>query len=182
MAELRQIGIDLDVHRVIEEQRRSFSESENDILRRMLLIGRGREETVPPIARQAPPASSEPDEPRRVRGNWALDYQGERIPAANLKDAYRLLLRLAQGFPNFLEEFSRIGSRSRRFVAQTPHELYAQSPHLTAHHARILTDGWFYDTNLSTDQINQRSRIAARICGLHYGSEIAILSNVEEAA
>ena len=176
MGQLKQIEIDLDVHRLIEEARRSFDESPNEILRR-LLSGHAPK----PVSLSAPAPLAEQHEPRRIRGNWSVEYQGETIPAANLKDAYRLLLlRLSEGFPNFLEEFSTYGSRSRRFVARTPHELYANSPHLTTHHARILTDEWFYDTNLSSDQISQRARIAARICGLAYGSETKIMSNLIE--
>lgn len=184
MGRLKQIEIDVDINRLIEEGRRSFDESENDILRRILLADRAaqqREAAAPPPPPPFPPAVAEQDEPRRVRGNWAVEYQGEMLPAANLKDAYRtLLLRLADDFPNFLDEFASFGSRSRRFVARTPHELYANSPHLTTTHARILGHGWFYDTNLSADQISQRARVAARICGLNYGSDIKVMSNLVE--
>ena len=35
----RQIDIDFDVHKLIEQQRRSFEESPNDVLRRLLGVG-----------------------------------------------------------------------------------------------------------------------------------------------
>ena len=38
MSRMKQISIDVEVNRVIEANRNAFSESENDILRRLLLL------------------------------------------------------------------------------------------------------------------------------------------------
>jgi hypothetical protein len=187
---LKQIGIDVQVNAAIERERRSFSETENEILRRLLLggsvagaaaghafgnISAGETHGMPPAA----PIQPVPGE--RSTGRWTVEVQGERVAASNLKGAYRtLLLLLTDRFPLFLEKFARESSRSRRFVARAPADLYLASPVLAKQHAKPLADGWYFDTNLSTDQVARRVRIAARICGLRYGSDVRLLNNLEE--
>jgi negative regulator of replication initiation len=175
----RMIEIDVDVHRVIERGRQAFGESENDILRRLLLPARSR--------RAGPQSEAPPGAPRgasgapRSRGLWSVEMAGRRIPAANLKHAYRILLReLAVAHPHFLEAFAGETGRARRFVARTPAALYGRSPHLARKHAVPLADGWYFDSNLSAQQVASRARIAARLCGLHYGSDVRIFDNFRE--
>lgn len=175
--ELKPIGIDLDVCRAIERARLSFGECENDILRRLLLPARGGRTGAPRRAVAPGPVRGEP----RRRGLWTVQVGGRKIPAANLKHAYRMLLReLEAAHPHFLEAFARERSRGRRFVARTPGELFGRSPHLARRHAELLVDGWYFDTNLSADQAARRARVAARLCGLHYGSDVRILDNLRE--
>ncbi|HEX8307206.1 MAG TPA: hypothetical protein VF645_02165 [Allosphingosinicella sp.] len=198
MAELKQVGIDVEVNRMIEAHRRGFSESANDILRRVLPF------VPPPGASQAPIATHDGSAPAarapgqwaldghvesartasagtRSRGQWAVEIEGRRIPVPNLKAAYRtLLLSLEERHPDFLSRFAEEKGRSRRFVAQTPGGLYTASPHLAKKHAEPLVDGWYFDSNLSTDQAARRSRIAARLCGLRYGADVRILENLRE--
>ncbi|HST36123.1 MAG TPA: hypothetical protein VLK25_05790 [Allosphingosinicella sp.] len=176
MAEpFREIGIDLDVHRAIERARLSFGESANDILRRLLLPRRGGERA--PAA--AAPGSAHA-EPRR-RGLWTVEIGGRKIPAANLKHAYRtLLVELAASHPHFLDAFGEERARGRRMVARTPEALFARSPHLAPRHAAPLVHGWYFDSNLSAEQVGKRARVAARLCALHYGSDVRILDNLRE--
>ncbi|MEA3029841.1 MAG: hypothetical protein QOG13_1166 [Sphingomonadales bacterium] len=177
MGGFRRIAIDLDVHRAIERRRQALGESENEILRRVLL--------TPPNAGAAPrqrPAVAAGGQARvsRSRGLWSVEIAGRRLAAANLKDAYRLLLRaLAAAHPHFLASFAQEKERSRRFVARAPADLYTRSPHL-ARHAQPLADGWYFDSNLALTQVAKRARIAARLCGLHYGSDVRILDNLRE--
>lgn len=175
--EIREIDIDVDVHRAIERARVSFGESENDILRRLLLAPRGSK-AAPPRSEAAPkPARTEP----RRRGLWTVEIGGRKIPAANLKHAYRTLLReLDASHPHFLESFAAEQARGRRFVARSPAGLYGRSPHLARRHAERLADGWYFDSNLSSEQVSRRARIAARLCGLHYGPDLRILDNLRE--
>jgi negative regulator of replication initiation len=175
---LKQIAIDVDVNRAIENQRRSFSESENDILRRILL-------PITPETRPPRPKATAPDTASaivtRSRGQWTVEILGERRPAANLQDAYRrLLLHFHARRPDFLQKFSLEKGRSRRFVARKPSDLYLKSPHLASDHAKELTPGWYFDTNLSMEQVASRARVAARLCGLHYGTDVRILENLRE--
>jgi len=174
MVDRREIAIDLDVHRAIETARVALGESENDILRR-LLLARPRSQArrgaaVRPAIAGAP----------RSRGLWSVVVGGRHIPAANLKDAYRVLLReLAAIRSDFLDAFAQERTRDRRFIARSPEALYGRSPHL-ARHAQPLSNGWFFDSNLSVSQVARRARIAARLCGLLYGSDVRILDNLRE--
>jgi hypothetical protein len=54
MTELRTIEIDLDVHKQIEMSRRDFSETPNDVLRRLIKLDKGK-----------PPANVKPPSPPR---------------------------------------------------------------------------------------------------------------------
>jgi len=173
--EKRRIEIDLDVHRAIEAARRGLGESENEILRRLLLPARSARRR-PRGDRAGAPAAASP----RSRGLWSVEICGRRIAAANLKDAYRVLLReLDAAHPDFLAAFAEERTFGRRFVARGPAALYGRSPHL-ARHAQALGGGWWFDSNLSAGQVARRARIAARLCGLHYGSEVRILDNLRE--
>src|SRR5437588_12376696 len=103
MSRLKQIGIDVGVHRAIEQARESFSESENDILRRMLL-GDGAVRKNAPFRR---PRTSATNDAARYHGLWSVEVKGKRTPAANMKDAYRtLLLKLDEVSPQVIERFA----------------------------------------------------------------------------
>lgn len=176
-AESKTIEIDVDVHRAIERARLGLGESENDILRRLLLPARARPRPCPPAHQgQAGVAAG----PTRSRGLWSVEIGGRRIPAANLKQAYRVLLReLQAAHPHFLEAFADEKTHGRRFVARTPAALYGRSPHL-ARHAERLGDDWYFDANVSAVQVARRARIAARLCGRFYGPDVRILDNLRE--
>jgi hypothetical protein len=173
VAKLKQVGIDVDVHRAIETARQSFSETENDILRRLLL-------NVPsPRSQRASERQPVQSDQVRTRGLWSVEVLGERMTAANLKDAYRtLLLKLDEIAPDFLLQFSTERARSRRFIARNPQELYDSSPHLAADHAKQLKDEWYFDTNLSAEQVAKRARAAARVAGLNYGRDVKVMENL----
>lgn len=174
---LRQMEIDVDVHRAIERARQSFDESDNDILRRLLLPRRG---SAAKGTKSAAPVRAPSGESRR-RGLWSVEIGGRRIPAANLKHAYRTLLReLDAAHPHFLESFATEKARGRRFVARSPAGLFGRSPHLARRHAEPIAEGWYFDSNLSAEQVARRARIAARLCGLFYGPDVRILDNLRE--
>lgn len=178
MAEMKTIQIDLDVNAAIERNRRSFQESANDILRRHLL-GERDEGNPSRVSATDLEASGEPGD--RIRGRWTVELGGKRVAATNLKTAYRtLLLLLHERHPEFLQAYSQERARARRFVARAPRDLYLNSPDLAKHHAKPLIGGWYFDTNLSTDQVARRARVAARLCGLRYGRDVRILNNLEE--
>jgi negative regulator of replication initiation len=168
---MKQISIDVEVSRVIESNRNAFSESENDILRRMLLGQHfsAQKKTNAPIPQQ---------QGTRRRGEWSLVFEGSEIAAANMIDAYcKMLLKLSERDPNFLRNFSQLKSRSRRYVARDPRTLYISSPHLAKDFARELTPDWFVDLNLSEQQVGQRVRDAAEVVDLRYGHQIRLLKS-----
>lgn len=178
MSVMKTVEIDLEVNAAIESARRSFQESANDILRRCLLSGTGGGHGMKTSNVQLD-VTEEPG--GRITGRWAVELEGKRVSMSNLKAAYRtLLLLLKERNPDFLQAFSEERARARRFVARAPKDLYLNSPDLAKHHAKPLTEGWYFDTNLSTDQVARRARIAARLCGLRYGRDVCILNNLEE--
>jgi hypothetical protein len=171
----RTIEIEIDVHRAIERARIALGESENDILRRLL-----RPKRIRAVLPDVPGGSARPSGPSRGRGLWSVEIGGRRRPAANAKQAYRILLHeLAAAYPHFLEAFAEEQGRSRRFVARTPAALYGKAAHL-ARYAEPLVAGWYFDSNLSAARVARLARIAARLCGLHYGSDVRILDNLRE--
>lgn len=175
MSDIGTVAIDAEVRRLIERHRWSPGESGNDILRRIL-------PRVPPAPVASLAATASPPPPgTRGRGQWTVEIAGERIAAANLKSAYRILLEaLDRLHPAFLDLFAEEKGRRRRFVARTPAALYPASPHLAARHAEPLAPGWWFDSNVSIVQVARRSRVAARICGLRYGTEIRLLEGLRE--
>jgi negative regulator of replication initiation len=176
---MKTIEIDLDVNAAIERERLSFEESPNDILRRRLL---SEDEEVGRPAKTSAVDLEAADEPgERITGRWTVELGGKRVSTSNLKAAYRtLLLRLHERDPNFLQAFSQERARARRFVARAPRDLYLNSPALAKRHAKPLAAGWYFDTNLSADQVARRARVAARLSGLRYGRDVRILNNLEE--
>jgi len=178
------IEVDLDVHRAIERARLALGESDNDILRRLLLGGTRSRRPAPSPGSPGSPggAGGARRGPARRRGLWTVEIAGRRLPAANLKHAWCLLLgELDAAYPHFLEELAGEKERSRRAVARVPAALYGpRSAHLARRHALPLAGGWYVDTNLSAAQIAKRARTAARLCGLHYGSDVRILDNMRE--
>ena len=63
-------------------------------------------------------------------------------------------------------------------MALNPSELYDSAPHLAEDHARLLKDDWYFDTNLSTEQVAKRARVAARVAGLNYGRDVKLMENL----
>lgn len=163
---------------MIERARLGLGESANDILRRLLAPGhRGRSRA----SSASEDAGAKTGGPSRSRGLWSVEIAGRRIPAANLKSAYRVLLReLDAAHPHFLAAFADEKTFGRRYVARTPTALFVRSPHLARRHAAAIGDGWYFDTNVSAGQVARRARIAARLCGLHYGSDVRILDDLRE--
>ncbi len=173
MAELRQILVDLDVNRAIEANRQSFSESENDILRRMVLKASEAANVTVPVAALVPVTDLDPPQfGSRKMGHWQAGLLGKVVAATSLKDAYCKYVLLAhQHDGGFLGRYAKLKGKTRRFVARVPQSLYLKSPHLAKDHAIELIPGWFVDGNLSESQIGQRVRAAARELGIAYGKD-----------
>jgi hypothetical protein len=137
---LRMLEIDAQTLSLVERHRRSACESAADILKRVLPLVPIAAAPSPPLAAILPP---QPSGTRR-RGQWSVEICGERIPAANLKSAWRTLLQaLDARYPDFLERLAEETGRARRFVARSPPSLYGASPHLAGRHAEPLSAGWY---------------------------------------
>jgi hypothetical protein len=186
---MRQIEIDLEIHRLVEAERCSFEESENAILRRLLGIdgaadhprsGRPGADAgfdAASLVETAIPIGS------RTTGNWSVVWNGQRFMARNLREAYLTgLARLAEHDPTLFEKLSREGSGRRRYVARRVESLYPNSPHLAKperNNSHQLGE-WHVDLNLSRDQAAKRIRRAAALAGVRYGTALAIKDGLSD--
>jgi hypothetical protein len=183
---MRQIEISLDVHRAIENARRSFEETESDILWRLLDPSARSGTTlsgIDPAVCETPTSRNETAIPigRRTTGQWLVRAEQERYVARNLREAYLTALsRIAEHDPGVLEKLAREGDGRRRIVARKPADLYPRSPHLAdprRNNWHQLGD-WFVDLNLSRDQAAKRIRRACALAGLRYGADLTIMDNL----
>jgi negative regulator of replication initiation len=180
---MRQIEIDLEVHRRIEAERCSFDESENAILRRLLDIEDGEaarnsgSKDVETRPRSSLPIETAIPIGSRTTGNWSVEWNGQRFMARNLREAYLTgLARLAEHDETLFDKLAKEGSGRRRYVAGRPQDLYPNSPHLAKpeRNNSHRLGKWHVDLNLSRDQASKRIRRAAALAGVRYGQEIAI--------
>ena len=158
------IEIDIEVHRAIETRRKSFAQSENDILQEV--FGISPEPLRPPLS---------PKRPCRT-GRCAFVLLGERVEGDSLKGAYMDCLRqLAELDPQLLERLSEKTTKARRIVARRPEDLYLNKPaEFAEEHAEQLTDQWWVDTNLSRPQCEQRLKIACEVTGIGFGCDLIL--------
>lgn len=172
---MKSVDVDVEIHKVIEAERRSFDESENNILRR-LLLGDSRKSThekpEKPTLIGAPLSVG-----KRRTGNWSVEIFSKRIDAKNLKEAYAtFVFELSQSQSNLLETLANISLGSRQIVANTPKGLYPKSPHLAepSRNNFCKIGDWYLDLNLSEAQAASRLRRIASEAGVNYGSEAAV--------
>ena len=158
------IEIDIEVYRAIETRRKSFAQSENDILREVFGIS--------PVSLRLPLS---PKRPRRT-GRCAFALLGERVEGDSLKGAYMNCLRqLAELDPQLLERLSEKTTKARRIVARRPEDLYLKkSAEFAEEHAEQLTDQWWVDTNLSRSGFEQRLKTACEVAGIGFGSDLVL--------
>lgn len=182
---MRTTEIDLDVHRLIEGARRSFEETDNDILRRLLEIeGRAQAEAGPRAISAAPVRTVETaiQIGHRTTGLWSVRIGSERYLARNLREAYvTAIAKLADRADGLLERLAKEGGGRRRIVAREPTALYPRSPHLAEPHRNNWhrLGEWCVDLNLSRDQAAKRIRRASALAGLRYGHAIAVTDGTE---
>jgi hypothetical protein len=153
---MRHIEIDLDVHRKIEAGRQSFQESENVILRRLLGID-------PKVSEERSHVQRTP----RSSGAYSTALGDTSIEANSLKELLRRAILVGEKRkPGTIDRLARETTRrGRRVVGRTSGELYPNSPHL-AGLAEELTDGWWYDTNVSRKQVLSYLAMLAAALGL----------------
>lgn len=149
---MRSIEIDLDVHRMVEGARASFDEDENAILRRLLRID-------PPMAVFPKPKLRQ----ERSSGAYSIAFGKEAIEANSLKRLLRLAsLKGEELQPGLIERLAQSPSRKGRYlVARSPAGIYPKSPQL-AQYAQELSEGWWYDTNVSKTQVQTHLKALAR--------------------
>lgn len=121
----------------------------------------------------APPA------PRPKIVSRGYEYRGAFFPCWSSIDTYSNLLRkLWNDFPGRREAMvaaiSSCGT-SRNYIARSHQDLFLnRPPEWTARHSRLLTDGWYLDTNLSNAQKRQILRKAAQTVDLRWDDDIKV--------
>lgn len=152
------IEIDVDVNRAIENGRRDFGESPNEILRRLLGIDMdvaGADSAVPRVRH---PRSS---------GAYSTRLGTKTVEANSLKELLaRSILVGERLHPGFIEMLSQHPTPKGRFVvARSVSGLYPRSPQL-AEYAERLNEDWWFDTNVGRNQVGAYLTTFARLLQL----------------
>jgi len=163
---MKQIEIDLDVNRAIENARIGFDESHNQILRRLLAIdGRpARQPGATPAIARAP----------RSSGAYSTVLGNMPIEANSLKELLRrVILKGDRMKPGLIEELAGLPTaRGRYVVARTREGLYPRTPQLVDY-AEALRQGWWYDSNVGRGQVLAYFRVVAGLLRLPHIPTIA---------
>ncbi|MCP8883109.1 hypothetical protein NIM87_06335 [Devosia sp. XJ19-1] len=149
---MRDIQIDLDVHRRIEAGRLSFEEDENLILRRLLGIDRANPSSTQTRVRAT-----------RSSGAYSTFIGRTPVEANNLKELLRRSILIAENMqPGLIERLSReVTPKGRHIVAKSPNALYPKA-HLVEF-AERLDDTWWFDSNVGKNQVVAYLRKIAKI-------------------
>ena len=160
---LTSIEVDLEVYKAIEGARLSFNESQNAILRRILL------ETPSELYEGDSALSLAQGE--RTTGSHSFLFKGKSYKANTQKAAYRkILLLLYETDKDFIKNNSSYRtSHGRRMIARDRPDLGSAA---ARQKAEILVDGYWFDTNLNLDQKQKRIKFACKKAGLEFGKDI----------
>jgi hypothetical protein len=116
-------------------------------------------------------------DPAASTRSGTLTLHGKRIRYANAKDAMVIALReLATEDASFLQRCAQhpdAQGRKRKYIAQTPEELYPDRPDLREFREN-LPGGWFVATNLNNGLKKSIIRLAAEVAGLNFGKDVII--------
>lgn len=169
MSGMAEITISLDTFKALEAARLSFTETHDDIIRRMTATTKSRlRAPLREAARATPPS-------KRRRGNIILTLFGREMPVANLKYAYVAALQsLARHKPALFEILSLRGTSKRKWAARAAEALFPGSPHLARDHAYPVAGEWLIDTNLSRAQMEARLAVACHVAGYRFGEDVVL--------
>ncbi|MDQ8189848.1 type I restriction enzyme HsdR N-terminal domain-containing protein [Roseibacillus persicicus] len=124
---------------------------------------------------QTPQAEPKPSSSSNRHGH--LIISGKAFPYANAKEAMvTALTELSKSDPSFLQRCSQhpyCSGRKRRYIAQTPEELYPDRPDLREMHAE-LPNGWLVATNLNNQLKKAIIRAATEVAGITFGHDVSI--------
>ncbi|MEZ5324264.1 MAG: type I restriction enzyme HsdR N-terminal domain-containing protein [Verrucomicrobiales bacterium] len=131
----------------------------------------------PPPTQNPRPSKPTPPKPQSGNRHGNLILSGKAFPYANAKEAMVIALReLSKTDPTFLQRCSQhpyCSGRKRRYLAQTPEELYPDRPDLRDMHEK-LPGGWLVATNLNNQLKKAIIRAATEAAGLTFGGDIVI--------
>ena len=81
---------------------------------------------------------------------------------------------LGQRDSTFLSRFAARPKhgRTRRYLAQTPEDLYPNSPHLARDHFYKMKSGWYLSTNVSHSAIERIIEMACDVSQIVFGKHL----------
>ena len=171
----RMIEIDMKTNTLIEANRLDFDETHNDIVQRCLesINERTSEVKINQIGQStAPPTISKS---RRSSGHYEYRLFHVDYSESSLKAAYVSCLRSLQARDSaFYSTIAEEETRARRIIANEPEKLYKNTPELAAQHAERIDGNWYVDVNLSESQVIQRLKIACKVAGIEFGSDLEL--------
>lgn len=110
----------------------------------------------------------------RATGLYTVEVRGKARSYKNLKQALReTVLLLSENDDLFLENVARERARTRGLVSRNRDALF-DNRHLAEKHAERLSNGWWLNTNNSTEQVKRWLRVMARHAGLAWNQDIRI--------
>ncbi len=167
------------------ESKAGVRPDENDVT--AFLISLGRPVILQPTAqRDDPPRDrtthevilvNPPFDMAASKRNGTLVLRDKAFRYTNAKDAMVIALReLSQEDSTFLQRCAQhpnAQGRKRKYIAQTPEELYPDRPDLRDYR-ETLPGGWFVATNLNNVLKKSIIALAAEVAGLKFGTDVKV--------
>lgn len=108
----------------------------------------------------------------RTRGQRSFTIFCEKYIASSAREVMTMVLKIFSGLDEkFLEKLSLERGRTRPIVCTSPEQLYPGSPHL-AQQCYYVGHGYYVGTNYSETGIARILKIACRVAGIEYGSDL----------
>lgn len=106
------------------------------------------------------------------RNHFGFELLGQWHEARTARGILIGALRAINDLDNtFLQKLSTQSARTRRYVANSPIDLYPGRPDL-AKYTEKLTDKWYVGTNYSIRDITRILRVACELVGLTFGRDL----------
>ncbi|MER8976098.1 MULTISPECIES: hypothetical protein [unclassified Mesorhizobium] len=147
------LPIDLHLHKAIEAHRLNMSETQLDIVKRVFGIGSNGNVS------QMVQMELESGRVRHGRrgGEYEFVVNGERMVRHSLKEVLKaVILAMEKTKKGAIERISTYRTpRGRRVVAKKNVEIYPGNPELVEKSAERLNGDWWFDTNISRNQLKR---------------------------
>lgn len=130
----------------------------------------------PPVVDGREPIVNHEIEPvfQRPSGKYHYQFLGDEGAADTLG---ALLVKILEQFADldagFLEKFSRLEGRSRRFLARNPKAIYPGREDLS-HYTAEVRGGWWVGTNYGRVDVRRLLRAACQITGLIWQADLVV--------
>lgn len=158
-----------DAYSAAESDRSGRSRSETDV-RVAEDTGSGGSSPTPPIQ----PRDGGLEKSEKLKG---FVLNGEEHPARNGKETLLELLNHLHGqdsgFLDRLSKHPKNKTKKRQFVARNREDLYTKKFEDYAY--TPISDGWWVGTNLNTEAIKQRIKLACEVASIEFGRNLKLI-------